>query len=289
LELQAVLWGVLMPGLIAGIGALLLVSRTSESKGISLILLLATLSFATGYIGLFGWPPLPSDSRTLAATDWLVWFILVAGVIQLFDDQLGRFAVFARWSIGGSMLYLIMRATIEYQWEGAEVARWMAIIALVGYALWRSLVGLADRVPSRSVLTILFCVFTGLAICSALTGSSKIAQMTGLFCSTLGAFVIVSWMKPLPKLRVGDITLFALAAFGLGLCALFYSELPVTEALLITGGGVIPWIVELPYFRSWNDRKRGALRIVFVIAIVAVAVTRSALAFESNPYGDYEY
>ena len=268
---------------------LLSASRSKQTGSTSRFALLATLSFGCGYVGLFGIPPLPSESRVLPATDWLVWIILVAGVIQLLDEKIGLAAIVARWLLGGGMLYLVMRATIEYQWEGAEVPGWLAIIALVGYAIWSSLRGLTRRMESRPALSILFVVFTALAICSALTGSAKIAQVTGLLCSGLGAFLIVSWMRPLPRLRTGDVTLFTIAALGLGLCAIFYSELPILDGLLIAGGCVTPWLIELPYFRTGSDRQLGVMRILFVIAIVGIAVTRSVLAFESNSYGDYEY
>ena len=285
MELQAALWGVLVPGLFAGIGMLLLCSRFKRGAGSSLVALLATLSFASGYIGLFGWPPLPSGTRMLAATDWFVWFVLAAGLSQILERKLGTAAVIGRWLLATAMLLLIMRATIEYQWEGAQVALGLTTITMVGFSIWLSVRALKHRVGTGPSLALLFIAFTALALCAALTGSSKIGQMTGLFCSILAAFTIVGWLRPLPPLCDADVTLFVLALTGLGLCASFYSELPLLDAALIAAGLLIPWLAELPYFQSWSKRQRGALRIILTIVCVGIAVTRSILSFEPDPYG----
>jgi len=216
--------------------------------------------------------------------------MIAAGGLLLFPALRTRaLSGVVRLAFAALTLGLILRAAVQYQWEGAEVAVWPVGIAVLGIAMWASARGLVARAGGASIPAGLLVLLTGLATCSALTGSAKIGQLVGLLCAGVGAFWVVSWMRPGLRLLGNELTLLVTAMLGFGLCAHFYSELPGLEASLLALGGFTPWLAELPIFASRSDRTRGVLRVVFVALVVGAAVALSVASFEPDPYGDYEY
>lgn len=289
MEVAALLWGILLPGFIVGIGMLVSTKASTTEGGLSWASLLLGLAFAAGFLALFGLPPVPSSSRTLAATDWLVWMIAVGGLVMFASGKLRGMAIPLRLLYGGATLALVLRATFEYQWNGAEVYAWPAGLALLGLLAFASLRGLVRRSRGASMPAVLLVVLTGLALCSALTGSAKIGQLVGLLCAGVGALWIVSWMRPSLRLSSNELTLIVTTALGFGLCAHFYSELPGLEASLLACGAFTPWLAHTPPFAARSERARGLWRVVFALLVVGAAVGRAVYAFETAPADEYDY
>lgn len=285
-EQSALVFGILVPGLVFGVGFLLVAARGGQPGRVAPAALLFAAAFAAGHVGLLGVPPHPGGERALSSSDWTAWFALVGGLLLAFDGFLGRGAPLLRLALVGSLLGLALQATIEYQWEGRQV--WTGLAAVGGTAVVL-LVAVGDglrRSTGPSLAIALLVAATCLAVCIALTGSVKIAQTTGLVCSVLGALMIVRWRFPEVPLGFADGTWLVLVLLGLGITAHFYSELLQLDALLLAGALAAPRLADLT---PLGGRKKGALRVLLAAVPAAVAVTRCALAFEPDPYGDYEY
>ncbi len=282
------MWGVLVPGLVVGIGTRFAPARGNE-RDLSFGALFLALGFAAGHAGLLGAPPLPFGSRVLAATDWMAWVVPVGGVLLFLNGKLRAWAVPARCVLGAAMIGLVLRATIEYRWDGPEAAAWLTGLALLGGLVGWSAASLARRTEGPSVPLVLLVASTGLAICAGLTGSAKIAQTVGLVCAGLGALVVLSWIRPRAVFGSSEAVLAVLASFGLGLCAHFYSELPAVDALSLCAGVLAPAIAELTVLQRFGGRRRAVLRVVLALVFVGAAVTRAALAFEAPGDEYYDY
>ncbi len=287
MEQAALVWGVLIPGLIVGVGTLLIPLPRTEDRHSSWRALLLAAGFGAGFVGLFGAPPMPSSTRTLAATDWMFWVVTLGGAALYFSDKNRTLALVSRLLLGSAMLAFVLRATIEYQWQGGEAVVWTAGLAGLGLAIGFSLNRLAACRDGASSHATLLVLLTGLALCAALTGSAKIGQLVGLICAGVGALWVVKLLRPSLYLSGGELTLIVVAGFGFGLCSYLYSDLPGPDACLIASAGFAPWLAELPVFRGRSARFRGGLRVVFALLLVGAAVARAAFAFETDPYDEY--
>jgi hypothetical protein len=133
---------------------------------------------------------------------------------------------------------------------------------------------------------VLLVTGTGLALSAGLTGSARIAQVTGLVCAALGAAWVVAWIRPGLAFGSAQTTYVVALLCALGLNARFYSELPTVDALLLLAAPFSAWAGELPALRERKPALRGAARVVAAAVPVAIAVTRAVLAFDADPY-DY--
>lgn len=286
----------------AGIGTLLVALRRSTPAGDAVVeraltrtSLFVGLAFLAGFLGLFGAPPLPSASRVLAATDWMAWLAFAAGPVLAFDERLGRGAIAVRLLVLAGMVVLLTRALVEYTWSGTETALWWLGLVALGGGLAASAGAMTRRMATPSLSAAWLVVATGLALCSGLTGSARVAQTVQLLCAGLGAVLVAALVARRRdadvRLLPGDGAYVALVLFGFGLCAHFYSELDGTGALLLAAGLLLPWIAE-GIVPAGRPRPRAVLRVVLALVPVAIAVGRAVAAFELEPageYGDYDY
>ena len=293
LDLSSFLRGVLFPGILAGAG-LAVVWRPWRRPPTETALpkrswsgFFFALAFFAACAALFGAPPTPFGARVLAGGDWLLWIALVAGPLVLVDTALRRLALLTRTLLVLGMLFGVLRAMLRYHWESGEAALWLVGLAALFAMVWSATAALARRQPGASLPAVLLLTATGLALCAGLSGSAKLGQTGGAFCACLGAALIIALWRPSFRLDPGDVIVVVLVLFGIGLCAYFYSELSGLDALLLGACPLAAWAGELPLFRNRTPRQRTLLRTLMALLPVAAAVTRAALAFDPDPYGDY--
>lgn len=290
---EILLFGVLVPGLVAGIG-LALVWRpwrrgdhAVAPPARSWLAPLVGLALFVGYASAFAVPPHPLGDRILAGTDWVLWVGLLAGFLFLAAPPGGTASWIVRAVLAAGVLGLAPRAMLVHHWEGTERVLWLA--GLAGLLALTAGGALRANAPSRRATMpgVLLVVATGLALTTGLTGSAKLAQTVGTIAAALGAALILGLWHPRFRLTADDAFLVTTLLFGLGLCARFFSELPTPDALLVAGG--LPAAAGARAATRSRPPVQGALATVAAAALpVGIAVTRAVLAFETGSSG-YDY
>lgn len=286
----ALLFGILVPALVTGIGLLLVTlfvtERARERHAVGAAF--AAAGFLAGAAGMFGLPPLPFGDQTLTGDHWLQWTASVGVLILLFDGLRPGLAFVPRALFGAATILGVVQAMLRHHWEGPEVWTRLATLAGLLAVLVTATALLGRRVKGASVPFVLLLAATCLAVTIGLTGSAKLAQLTGIVCSSVGAAWVLTLLRPSFRLGGAGLTWAVSILFGLGLCACFYSELPVLDGLLLCAAPLAPWLAELPPLRDRSPRLRFAARAILCLLPAGFAVTRAALAFDPDPYGDYD-
>jgi len=295
LNVGSFIWGVLVPGTVTGVGLVVAARWRRGARPLGFGALCAAVAFLLGYTGLFGLPPLPFGARTLPALDWLIWVATLAGALLFFDVRSGLARAILRATVGGGMLFAILQAMLRHHWSGPASVLWPGALALGLLGLCLLVLALERRGAAVDAPGTLMVCATGLALAAGLSGSAKIAQTVGIRCACTGAIVILALRPARLRLRLAsaDLVFFVVTLYALGLCAVFYSDLPALDGLLIASGPLAALALDCTRLRDASPGRRTLVRILAVSIPVALAVARAAWAFDagSGPgdYGDYDY
>lgn len=294
----------------AGIAAVLLLFfawpwRTANSlrRGVGGVLGVG-FGFAVGcwMLGLQPhWPPSEDLDRLLLL---LLPAVMVAELISSsIGSKFPRLVQALRFAVAGGTTPLLLHRTIylvdlagpgSREWSRPRAALILTGMALVAFAAWTSLLRLARRTESRSILLGLSLVCGGTGLTVMLSGYASGGQLAVPLAAALGGIFVASWFLVRPVdtsavLGVGIVGHFALPIIGH-----FFGQLTVINAVLLMLAPQVAWLPELSWLRERPLWLRDGLRIVLTVAVMGTAValaqkkfaedsSRSAPAADSSP------
>lgn len=246
------------------------------------------LGYLSAQVLLISWPPWPAAS----ALHWLFYLTIVAGVIAL-----GGHAWDARWWVRApiesgllvAFAWSQLRPLVKHTWAAWESTAWLAGLVLFGMAACECVEGLARRRPGVSLPWVLWCTASTAALCLVLTGSALLGQLAGAVAGVLGAAVVLAYWGPTLSLAHGAILLFVLIIHSLLWQGVFYSQLPLTAALLVALAPFAGWVGESTRVRSWASWRLAGLRMACVLAPLLIAVWLAYRFFVEAGVNDYSY
>jgi len=253
--------------------------------------LLGAFAFAAahclGYVLLKNGPPAtPWADRVLSAEAWLFWIVLASGLVLTFEAtrRPGSLAVWiARLPVATLTIALVLRAKLQHRWEGAEAVLWAGILFLLMVALWEA-ASRAGRHRGPAVPALLVIATSGLAVATGLSGSVFLAQLAGATAAGFGACTVVALRAGRVHLDRGAISVAIVALYGIGLSAVFYSDLPGSSAAAFAAVPFSLASAELPVLHE----RRGLQLVVrwgFTLALVALGTGIAVAGYEPDLYG----
>lgn len=289
--IKQIFWGVLIPATVSGVVFLAL--RRFLGLWVS------TVGIALGYFlahrALYG---LKDFSPNLPMGDWLPYIALIALLWMLTEKLWWHFRcqgfiaqgfAWARWLM--RLLLLEMMATRffwtklthrleRFRWEWYESAFYLAMVALLGLAIWFSLEqrslrdARAEKEAGRegAILPSALLIYTAFLSVSALFSHSGIgAQQLGILTATIGAIMLLCWLSPAFRLPVPAVGVISLMVIVFLLNAFFFADMPWYTVLLFT---VAPVTLLVPLAKlSFASRTAIRLGLMAVPTLLATALT----------------
>jgi hypothetical protein len=233
-----------------------------------------------------GPPATPWGDRVLAGEAWLFWIVLGSGLALMREARL-RAPSLGAWSVrlpvAALTVSLVLRAQIQHGWEGTGAILRAGALFLLMVLLWAAM-SRAGRHRGPAVPVILVLCISGLAVATGLSGSAFLAQLAGATAAGCGAYAVVATRARRVHMDSGAISVAFVALFGIGLCAVFYSELPIASALAFAAAPGSLAAAELPALRERKGLQLG-LRWGLTLALVALGTGIAVAAYEPDPYG----
>jgi hypothetical protein len=269
LSLKDVLFGILLPAVVAGI--LLLVSTRAPTR---LARILAAWAFGAGYlcahVAIIGWPAWPSATVTPSARDYIAWAVALWMLCSL--------TAFA--SASPQAVVPILRAVLAALLVGASLrtliassgALWPASAAFVLLlAAWASTDALVARSSGPAPLPALLVTATCASIAVLAGHGALAAQLAGGLCACIGASVVVARLAPSFQLAAGGVGVILLVLGGVLISGVFFADLHWASALLVLASLPAPWLVA-------RSRAQGAWRAAIGRAGIAAVLGAAAIA-----------
>jgi hypothetical protein len=264
--LSLVLWGALLPGVLAA-----LIARTEQTPGVGArAMVIGTLA---GLLAMEGLPSLPPtealDYLPLLALIGLVWGQLEARLLV---------GAPARLLAGVGLLWPMTAAVRQYTWSGTETMQWIGGLGLGIAALWTlSIAGIQRSAPRRAGIA-LAVVALSAAVALGGSGSVRYAQLAGIVTAALGGVLAGRWHLDRAAL-LGVTAPLALVLGALLAVGVLFSDLPIPVAglLVLAPGGLL-----------LGARGRGLAgpALTILLALVAAGIVLGTPA-EPDPYGGY--
>lgn len=287
---SAILFGVLVPAVVAGI-VLLVSARRARSESAdsqparprpiagALALGLAYLAAHTGLkaVPAFPWSDVQLDS--MAKLYWMVAAAIVLSPLRVIP-YVRRY---------GNSLYVALLAILPYHSiRAADAPREVFDVAglatvLLVYAIWMSLERLALRRPGPSLPIALWGACAGTALVAVLNKSAIQAQLTGALAAGLGAAVVVAILVRGAHLATGAIAILAVAVASIVRVSVVY-DLPTISWALVALAFVGPWAGEIPSLRARSPRLAG---LVAFLAATLPAAAAAYFAYAARPVYAY--
>jgi hypothetical protein len=261
-------------------------------------------AFATGFVGLNGWPRLPPVEATQRLAVLIALFSLLAFVMSLFRAPEGsRKLTFAprnraepvmaplmTFVVYSTVVNLaVLEVLVRHQWSATRTTVWMLGLLAFGVAVWMALrdhllalrepgsiyPGARDRL-GRIALRLL--TLSALAAVFALADSALIGQLMGAVICGIGVVDVGGWVLRRRLWRSADISLIALLLVGLALISHHYAGLSVWPALCV---GAALLLLPSAHAPAW----RGFLPLIFLTVAIGLLFWAKANE-EPDPY-DY--
>lgn len=271
MDVQAILYGVLIPAVLAGIVLLLSARRARAEPSIARPFagaLALGAAFLVAKAGLDSVPPPPFGEDALTVLGMVFWCVVAAIVLA----PLRTAPVVARF---GNAFYVALFSILPYHLirdaskpASAFDAGGFATV-LVVYALWTSLERLARRRPGPSLPLALWAACAGTAVVLLENRSALQAQLAGALAAAPGAAVVVSFLVRGAHLATGAIAILALVVSALLRQASIY-DLPTECWALVAVAFAAPWLGEIPALRRRSPVLAGV--VAFLGAVVATAI-----------------
>jgi len=268
------LWGVLYPALAAGcIWAFL--GRAWFRKDARFVTSLAVAAaFCIGYAGLLQGAPLePTGAR-----EWLFWLAAGGALIAPLERLTRRDPFFVRALFVGVLLKFVLERQYVNHWQGANDSGHfpgLALAVAIGISGWYAVERVARKSPGVGAPLTLWCLATGLALCSLWSSSGLYAQLAGTIAAAMGAACVLAWLRPGTWFAGGGAGLAWALLFGIGLAAHYYSQLSAADALLLAAAPFAGLLADLPGLRQQRPQRRVLLRTVLVLIPIAIACART--------------
>lgn len=288
--LSALLFGVLLPGAVAALGALGLVAAPAEAARRYGPPWVAAAAFIVGFWGVVGTPELsPLDVHHLLPHVAVLG--ATAATCELaFGGRAGLRWV-ARAAISLAVAWLILRPLLAHSWSGAGgvallfacAASIAALVAILDHAAGR----LSRRVSGATHVIMLGAV----AACAAASGTLAVGQLGGAMAAAVGGLWLVDVVSGAPG-RSPVTALTAVFAPAVVALAGFYASLMPAVAMLLGAMPVALLIAAVGASRLVRGRLAAAIPVAIVIATAAAAgayaATSGADGAESGA-DEYDY
>lgn len=236
----------------------------------------------------FHWP---KSIRVVEGWQWLQAFAVVALLVLPFGlipkprswlVEILRFAAFAGFAAMAILALPSLPRSTAYLW--------IAGATIVGATWATALSRLAAPIAGKLWPGMLALVVVAAAVTMALQSSARIGFLTAALAASLGGILLaqlVSIRRPSLSANAGR-TYAPLLLVGMLIVHRHYS-LDVPEytlpVLLLAPFGTL--IGRLPWLRRQHTAINIAAQIIAVVAIAALVVVPSAMAYETDPYADY--
>jgi hypothetical protein len=276
-----IIYGVLLPALIAGV--LLLLGGRGTSLAGKPRPFIGALAIGAGYlvchVTRVGMPPVPFGSTQVPARDWIAWIVLAAIVLA----PIRLVPALQRWS---GPLYLALFSVLVIRFVlgnalGADLTSMMERLGLtfVLYVVWNLLERLSALSTGPALPVGLIAAGSGVALCAFFTSSELLAQQCGAVCAGLGAAAVMGLIDRDFRLPVGAIAVALIVCAGaLVICAI-YGLSPIAVVLLVVAF-VATWVSQMGRMSSLTPIRRAivALAAAGVPAGIAVLIAHAANA-----------
>jgi len=290
---EATLTGVLLPAVISGLVLALgwrIWSREPRGSGAYAGALAIALAYLAAFAAIVGSPAslLPGSERTPSGLDWLFWLVALFALGFAFEARCPRRWIVVPRAVAGALLVEgVLRNTFRREWSGLTDVAWLLGLVALLLVPWWSLERLARKRPGASAPLVLWASAASLAGVAGLSGSVKLAQLSGAVAAALGAAVVLSWWRPRVSLSGGGVAVALLVLFGLGLNAHFYSYTTATDVLLLAAGPVMPLLMSLPGLPRLAGGRAAWVTLGLAAVPLGIALVRALLAYEPDPYAGY--
>jgi hypothetical protein len=225
--LPQILWGVLLPAVVAGL-VLLLRGKRSPAAAVALAI---GVGHAAGCVALLGWPPFPA----VKYFDWIFWFALAAAVAAAIPlPSWARVTGDGAIATGFSLLLLLPIARLHWSFQLAAAAIAGASAAVM--ALWWSLERLSSTAGGRFGSVALWAAPTGMSIALVQATNARLGQQAGMLAATLGAAAVLAWIGERVRFGRGSLGPCAIVLGGLGLAGMLNG---------LGGGHGLSWVSAL--------------------------------------------
>jgi len=244
---------------------------------------MAAHAWVRGWLRPLAWPPLPA----LDAFDWL-FYVALAGMLLGLFEAVRPTPGWARWEnrliLVGGTLWALLGSKARESWDLQLSATTLGPIGAGMLLSWGTLEGMAER-RGRSILLPMLVVAGGLTAALLITHSLVLAGLGLAVVGPLAVAWLFGWFSPCLTLGRGAVPALTLLLWSLGICGVFYSDLPATSALGFAVAPLMIGIDRVGPFRKWRPWRSASLRAVAVAVPVALAVTvafRASLTMSSE-------
>ena len=192
------------------------------------------LAFLSGFVAMTGWPRWPP----IEATQRLFFLVGVAALATwLVGSDRNSFGVwFARAALLGALLTLLLKTPLEHTWTTGESVVWMGGLFVAGMAVhwaWgESLEQEGERehwIAAASRIALL----SGIAVILGMSGSARLAQLTGALTCGLGVIEVGSRVLGRRPWHGAAALVPVTAIIGLLVTGHFYANLTLVSGVLL--------------------------------------------------------
>jgi hypothetical protein len=210
--LPQILWGVLLPAVVAAL-VILLWGRRNAAAAIAAGV---GVGHAAGVIALWGRPPFPA----IDSGDWIFWFALAAAAAAAIPvPARPRRLVDAAIAVGFALLLL------EPFLADASVLHKTAVIAggsASVLAVWWPLERLSGGASPRFASVVLWAATAAMSIALVFARSARQGQQAGMVAAAIGAAAVLAWFEERVRFGRGSLGPYAMVLAGVGLYGIFY-------------------------------------------------------------------
>lgn len=276
-----IIYGILLPALIAGV-LLLLGGRGTPLAGKPRPFI-GALAIGTGYLVCHvmrvGMPPAPFGTTQVPARDWIAWLVL--GAIVLAPIRL--VPSLQRWS---GPLYLALFSVLVFRVVlgnaiGTDFRSMMVRLALTVllYVVWNVLERLAQRSTGPALPVGLIVAGSGVALCAFFTSSELLAQQCGAVCAGLSAAAAIGLLDKEFRLPVGALAVALLVFSGALVISAVYGLSAIAVVLLVVAF-LAPCISQMGKASALPPLRRAFVALIAsgIPAAVAVFIAHAASA-----------
>ncbi len=269
---QQILWGAVLPGLVAL--ALLIAFNWRLGRGAGVSLHWGTpVALSAGYlfahwriVGLpLSFPPVDSN-------EWLFvtgFVVMVWAIVEHFTARWGSVRMAGRLVLSGAIAWLVLKPLMGSVWQGSAWYLWWGGLTLCWWLWWSLQAGLTERIPGPLVPLVLSMVAGGGGLVLLWSNSSSLSQLGGAVAAVVGALVPpLLWRR---DVLVGTPAI-APAAGVLGLVwinGIAFVPVPVWRIAFLAIASLTPLLALLPAFK----KKSPWLSLVVCAVITAILLT----------------
>ena len=277
------LLGLLAPAVLAGVVLLLgWIGRRAQPDGRDWLGALAVGGgFALGHaLFLRDLPSFPPQQAT-AALFYVACGAVLVGLVA--SAGWGWRASVARLAVSLATPWLVLR-NLAARWEETRAVGELGVLGLGLFAVWSASERWARRRPGASVPLALWLCAAASSWALLLGRTSSYAQLGGVLAATLGAAVVVAWLRPALAL-VGGAGAAVLVNGALAITGAYIAYLPREAAALLVLAPLAGWLGERGPLARLRPARGALARMLLVALPCGVAVW---LAWRSAPQ-PYEY